>query len=179
MKVAFGPALPVGTAGEREYYDVWLTRYIPADEVLRRLQAATPAELAPSETRYVHHKEPSLAAAATHALYKVSIDGEGVDSKNVEAALSAVISEGRLEKEHKGKTKVFDLARSLPEGARVRSEGPKVTVEVAVRMGQEGSLRPEVLLGEALSRIGCHDADVTVTRADVLIDDEDGLRRPI
>ena len=27
MKVAFGPALPVGTASENEYLDVWLTRY--------------------------------------------------------------------------------------------------------------------------------------------------------
>ncbi len=38
MKVAFGPALPVGTAGENEYYDVWLTRYTDASEVLSALR---------------------------------------------------------------------------------------------------------------------------------------------
>ena len=30
MKASFGPALPVGTAGEHEYFDVWLTGYTDA-----------------------------------------------------------------------------------------------------------------------------------------------------
>lgn len=179
MKVAFGPALPVGSAGEREFYDLWLTRYVPPAEVLERLGSATPDGLVALEVRYVHHKERSLAAACTIAEYRVAVQGEEVDPERLDQALKAVIAGGRLEKEHKGKTKVFDLARSLPKGAHVSSQGPEVTVEVTVRMGQEGSLRPEVLLGEALSRIGCHGADVSVTRTDLQIEEEDGVRSPI
>lgn len=179
MKAAFGPALPVGTGGMREYFDVWLTQPVPAAEALRRLEVAIPPELGISKTGYVHEKEPSLTAAATVARYEVAVGGEGLEAELIERALVAVIGEGRFEVEHKGKTKVFDLARSLPEEVRVGSSGPPFIIEIATRMGQEGSLRPDVLLTEVLSRVSGGGAVVSVTRTDILIEEEDGLRRPL
>lgn len=179
MKAAFGPALPVGTAGEREYFDLWLTRPVLAAEALERLRRLTPGELGVREVRYVHEKEPSLTAAATMARYEVAVDGEGVTPEGIGEALVTVIGEGRLEVEHKGKIKVFDLARSLPEEVRTRSSGPPVIVEVTTRMGQEGSLRPDVLLNEALSRTPVDGAVVSVTRTDILIEEEGVARRPL
>jgi radical SAM-linked protein len=179
MKAAFGPALPVGTGGEREYYDVWLTQPLPAEEAVARLLASTPADLQVAEARYVHDREPSLTAAATVARYEVAVGGEGLSAELIERALITVIGEGRLEVEHKGKTKVFDLARSLPEEARVRSYGPPFIVEVTTRMGQEGSLRPDVLISEVLSRIPGGGAVVSVTRTDILTEEEGVLRRPL
>jgi radical SAM-linked protein len=177
MKAAFGPALPVGTGGEREYFDVWLTQPVPAAAALERLRGATPPGLGVKEARYVHEKEPSLTAAAAAARYEVAIGGEGASAELIEKALVTVIGEGRLEVEHKGKTKVFDLARSLPEEVRVSSIGPPVILEITTRMGQEGSLRPDVLLNEALSRIPCGGAVVSVTRTDILVDEEGVWRR--
>ena len=58
MKVAFGPALPVGTAGENEYYDIWLTRYTKAEELLSLLLGAMPQDLAPTAAGYVGDSEP-------------------------------------------------------------------------------------------------------------------------
>ncbi len=179
MKVAFGPALPVGTAGEREYYDVWLTGYVPAEEALGRLAGAMPAELAPLEARYVDQRDPSLTAAATLARYRVRVEGKGGAAHELHEALDAVVGEGTLTREHKGKTKVYDLTRSLPKGAEVTSDGPDAIVEVAVRMGDHGSLRPEVLLENALDRMDGDGVALTVTRTDVLIETEDGPRRPI
>jgi radical SAM-linked protein len=179
MKASFGPALPVGTGGEREYFDVWLTRPVPANEALERLRNATPSDLRVAEARYVHEKEPSLTAAATVARYEVAVGGEGVTADLIEKALVTVVGEGRLEVEHKGKIKVFDLARSLPEEVRVRSSRPPIIVEVTTRMGQEGSLRPDVLLNEALSRIPRDGAVVSVTRMDILVDEDGVLRRPL
>jgi len=45
MKLAFCPALPVGTAGTAEIYDVWLKRFVAPDEVLGMLRATTPVGL--------------------------------------------------------------------------------------------------------------------------------------
>lgn len=179
MKAAFGPALPVGTGGKREYFDVWLTQPVPAAEALECLRESTPQDIGVLEARYVHEKEPSLAAAATVARYEVAVGGEGVTAELIKKALVTVIGEGRLEVEHKGKTKDFDLVRSLPEETRVRSCGPPVILEVTTRMGQEGSLRPDVLLNEALSRTTCDGAVVSVTRTDILIEEEGVLRRPL
>ncbi|MDF1541653.1 MAG: TIGR03936 family radical SAM-associated protein [Anaerosomatales bacterium] len=179
MKAAFGPALPVGTAGEREYFDIWLTQPVPAAEALERLRRSTPGELGIREVRYVHEREPSLTAASTMARYEVAVGGEGVTAEGIAEALVTVIGEGRLEVERKGKTKVFDLARSLPEEVRVGSTGPPVIVEVTTRMGQEGSLRPDALLEEALSRAAVDGAVVSVTRTDILIEEEGVVRRPL
>jgi len=179
MKAAFGPALPVGTAGEREYFDIWLTQPVPVADALERLRRSTPAELGIDQVRYVHEREPSLTAAATMARYEVAVGGEGVTAEGIAEALVTVIGEGRLEVERKGKTKVFDLARSLPEEVRTRSTGPLVIVEVTTRMGQEGSLRPDALLEEALSRTSVDGAVVSVTRTDILIEEEGVVRRPL
>lgn len=179
MKAAFGPALPVGTAGRREYLDLWLRQPVSTAEALSRLRASTPPDLHVGEARYVSDKEPSLTAAATVARYEVAVGGEGVSAEDIERALATVIGEGRLEVEHRGKTKVFDLARSLPEEVRVGSSGPLYFVEVTTRMGQEGSLRPDVLLNEALNRIRSGGAVVSVTRTDILIDEDGVLRRPL
>ncbi|MDY0087391.1 MAG: TIGR03936 family radical SAM-associated protein [Coriobacteriia bacterium] len=179
MKVAFGPALPVGTGGEREYLDVWLTEPVPSADVLARMRAATPPDLQVDGAGYVNEREPSLTAAATVACYEVAVGGEGLRPEQIEDALASVMAEAHLEVEHKGKTKVFDLSRSLPKEARVGSHGPPYTVELTTRMGQEGSLRPDVFLNEVLSRIPGGSAVESVTRTDILIEEEGVWRRPL
>lgn len=177
IKVAFGPALPVGTAGEREYLDLTLREYVPAATALRRLIAATPEGLAPAEARYMPAALPSLAAALTIARYEVALNGVGAEQ--LTSALGEIVASGELAVEHKGKTKVFDLARSLPEEARVVADGGRCVVNLTTRMGPEGSLRPEVLLRSALDRLGILVAPASVTRTDAFVETEGGWARPL
>lgn len=180
MKLAFGPALPVGTAGEREYVDVWLTRYVPIADAIESLAGSLAPELAPAEAIYVGDKEPSLGAACTIGVYEVYIRGGGVAEARIRKALDEVISEGELRVEHKGKNKVFDLAVSLPKGVVVESSGVEgVRATVVTRMGQNGSLRPEALVAHALSRSDITGAVTLVTRLDTLFEEEGEFRRPV
>jgi radical SAM-linked protein len=164
MKVAFGPALPVGTAGLAEAYDVWLTRLVGVGEALALLRDATPDGLAPVSVRFVNEKEGSLASVLTLATYEVSVEDPGMGPGRLAEALGDVVTSGSLEIEHKGARKVYDLAACLPEGARVREEPGRSSVDLTVRMGASGSLRPEALVGEALRRMDAPGASVTVTR---------------
>lgn len=180
MKVAFGPALPVGTAGEREYFDVWLTSYLPAPDVLERLAGAMPADLAPVAVRYVAEAEASLSAAVTIARYEVGVEPTAtVGPRELSEALSDVVAGGELTVEHKGKTKVFDLARALPEEPRAGETDAGLVVNVTTRIGPEGSLRPEALVHEALTRAG-HDGGISsVARTDLLVEKGTERVRPI
>lgn len=175
MKIAFGPALPVGTAGEREYLDVYLTRYDDPDEALARLVAASPADLVPVEAVYVGVREPALTAAATIAEYEVEIAGPHVTEQEVQTAVEKLMSLGELVVEHKGKQKVFDLARSVPKEPRARSSSRGVVVDLTVRMGQHGSLRPEALLTSALRNASVSGAVTAVTRLGTLIESDEGV----
>lgn len=164
MRIAFGPALPVGSAGIAESYDLWLTRLVPAAETLEMLRAATPVGLAPAEARYVSEKDPSLTAAMTLGEYEVVVEDPGMGPGRLAEALADVIGSGSLAIEHKGALKVYDLAVCLPEGAQVSEEPGRGTVRVVVHMGPWGSLRPEALVREALKRMDADAASITVTR---------------
>lgn len=180
MKIAFGPALPVGTAGEREYVDVFLSGYTEPEEALHRLVKASPEDLAPVEARYVAEREPALAAAATVAYYEVRIEGEGLTEQEVRSALERVVARGELSVEHKGKTKVFDLPHSLPKEPCVRSSSGGIVVELVVRMGQQGSLRPDALLTAAFDPATRPGVVATTTRRDTLIESDEGVwSRPL
>ena len=174
MKAAFGPALPVGTASDREYLDIWLTRYTEGEQVLASLAAASPVDLAPVGVRYVNDAEPSLTAALTVGVYEVRLEGEGVGPAEVENAIARLLGEGSFSVARKGKTKVFDLSRSLPKEPRVSVGGGRTVVEVAVRMGPEGSLRPDVFVREALARAGIEAFSLGTTRLDAFIEADGG-----
>jgi radical SAM-linked protein len=164
MRIAFGPALPVGTAGTAEAYEVWLTRIHSASDALEALQAASPEGLAPTGARYVSEAGPSLAAEMTLGEYEVVLEGPDMGPGRFAEALGDVIGSGNLTIERKGVSKVYDLVACLPEGAQTSEEPGRGVVRMTVRMGAHGSLRPEALVGEALGRIDARDASMAVTR---------------
>lgn len=174
MRLAFGPALPVGTAGLREYLDITLTRFVPVQEVEEALGAAIVPELGLVACRYVSPAEASLASRLTIAVYEVEIEG-GSPQQEIERSLVALMGTGRLEVEHKGKQKVFDLATALPKEPEVRSSEGRTVVRMWVRMGEQGSLRPEVFITAAVGA----DRVASVTRTDLLIEDDQGWRPPL
>ena len=94
-------------------------------------------------------------------------------------AVEKIVAEGSLTVEHKGKTKVFELARSLPEEVRVGETEAGCVVDVTTRIGPEGSLRPEALIDEALRRARLDGSISTVTRTDLLIEEGTERVRPI
>ena len=80
--------------------------------------------------------------------------------QQVRAALESRRRRGqRSTVEHKGKTKVFDLARSAPEGAACRARRTAGSSSSSPsRMGPEGSLRPEALVRAGPDALGSLDA---------------------
>jgi radical SAM-linked protein len=180
MKLAFGPALPVGTAGRNEYADVWLTRYTDGDAALAALRGHAVPGLAPLEVGYVDDRGPSLSAALTIGEYRIEIDGEEIEAKQVRAGLDKVLGRGQLEVEHKGKIKVFDLGACVPKDARVEAVPAGAAIEFPVRMGPQGSLRPEMLVRAALVEAGIAATAMRTVRTDTLVEADEGVwSRPL
>jgi len=179
MRVSFGPALPVGTAGDREYYDVWLREHVPAAEALDRLAGTSAADLAPLDARYVHEREPSLSAALTIAVYDVEVEGGSDFEERLRSSLASVVADGSLVVEHKGKSKVFEFPSTLLKEPDVHSVAERVVVTVTIRIGEHGSLRPEVLVSAAIARSAPDGRILSVTRTDLFIEETGAARRPI
>lgn len=164
----------MGTAGEREYFDVVLTTFVPPESVCAALAAATVEDLAPVTCGYVSAQERSLASALTIAVYDVTVEG-GIPPEELERSLEALMRTGTLTVEHKGKQKVFDLVEALPKEPEVRLYEGRTAVRLTVRMGERGSLRPDMFVTAALGR----EVRTVVTRTDLMIDDEGVWRRPL
>ena len=62
MRIAFGAALPVGVGGTAEIFDLFLTDYVPAPRALATLQEASPADLYPTEARYIEARDAAGVA---------------------------------------------------------------------------------------------------------------------
>jgi radical SAM-linked protein len=156
MRHAFGPALPVGTAGLGELYDIWLDEYVPPQKAHSRLAAATVPGLPVRSVCYLGKEVPSVQKS--HVLFDylvvVELGGAGLDC--LEGALDAVLEEGSVTTVKKGREKSLDLAVFLPMRPLVRCGAEPGTAELSmtVHAGESGSLRPETLMSAILTSPG-------------------------
>ena len=154
MRVGFTSALPVGTASDAEYFDVWLTDYVPADEALRRLSAAAPADMAPVELSYLDLRAPALTAEITRAVYRIELNaprGATLDAVRVRDLLGEIVDVGQIPYQRGKKSKVLDLAQTLVSFTCEQAGEGRVLIDLDTRISNDGSLRPEILLA-ALDR---------------------------
>lgn len=144
MKLAFGSALPVGVGSTCEIFDVWLTRYIAPAKVLSALQAASTIDLMVQDCAYIEPSAPAASVAFPFSTYEVRF------SRALEPCELDVPERIVRVRKKKGKTieKVLVVADYLVGDVRV--DGAVATF--TLKSGQEGALRPDMLLAESLAR---------------------------
>lgn len=150
MRIAYTSALPVGTSSTAEYFDVYLTELIPAEDALARLRAAAPVDLRPIDAAYVELRRPALTAEINEVRYLLEVFVRPEFDVTDEALSQIVIGwydQGAQIPFHRGKkTKTLDVRRLLKaESHEVLTDGC-VRIELCTRCDNEGSLRPEIIV---------------------------------
>lgn len=138
MKLAFGSALPVGIGGDREIFDLTLERYVAPAKALDALARSCPSDMMCLTCEYVEPKAPAASVAFPYSVYEAAYDGP--------VAAFEVPEQVEVVRKKKAKTmNVADFLVGEPaiDGAQVRFQ---------LRSGQDGSLRPDVLLDNAAVR---------------------------
>ena len=150
MRIAYTSALPVGTSSTAEYFDVYLTELIPAEDALARLQAAAPVDLRPIDAAYVELRRPALTAEINEVRYLLEVFVRP-EFDVTDEVLSQIVfgwyDQGAQIPFHRGKkTKTLDVRRLLKaESHEVLTDGC-VRIELCTRCDNEGSLRPEIIV---------------------------------
>jgi radical SAM-linked protein len=152
IRHAPGPALPVGTTGLDEHFDVWLTEYVAPATVLPRLRAARVEGLAIVGLSYVHLRAKGLQATHIHERYEVVLEADSLDEAEVLGALTRLVAGGSLTVRRKNKSKIYDLTQMVERLPEVRADVAAGTIVVTLwlRATEQGSIRPEALLRAAL-----------------------------
>ena len=153
MKIAFGPALPVGVGGTDEVFDVTLTAYVAPDKALSALKASAPFDLMPQACTYVEPQAPAASVAFPVSSYEVCLSCP-LESMRVPESVTLV---------RKGKEKELRCADFLEGEPRLTPEG----FTFALRSKETGSLRADAFASALLAEScegGVAPAIVSVTR---------------
>lgn len=142
-KLQLAAPLPVGTAAEREYIDVWLDEELAASEVAERLGAQLPGGLGIVEVRQVDDRSPSLQADSMAARYEVRYTLGEVDLAAARDAIDQFMALETLPwvEERGERTRSFDLRPAVLDLA-LREEEGQVVLAMRLSLRDGGSARP-------------------------------------
>ncbi|MDR3315372.1 MAG: TIGR03936 family radical SAM-associated protein [Coriobacteriales bacterium] len=178
MRFAPGPALPVGTAGMQELFDVWLCEYVNLRHALESLQGAAPRELAISAVGYVSPGAKGLQATHIYERYSVVLRAAETNAEDMRERLAQVVAQGELTVRRRSKDKTYDLTSAVvspllvevvadgaADGTNIAADAADAAdcyvVTLSLKASESGSLRPEYLLNAALETFEL----VSVTRS--------------
>lgn len=170
MRLAFGPALPVGTASIDEYCDVELQRPVVISEVLEALNRQLPAGVEVKAARLLDDRRRSLDAAICLASYELVMAGR-VEAGALEAAMGRVLAKEQWILPRSRDRAPRDVRGDI-ERMELISHAPAVRVHLSLRMGPSGAVRPDEVLGGLLVECGgCFDpVQVSVTRTGLQVE---------
>lgn len=151
MRFAPGPALPVGSEGLDEYFDVMLAEYVRPDDALARLRAASARDLPVRAVFYVDPREKGLQATHIHEEYRIVLASSDLAAGDILSRLRKFIEGKELTVSRKGAAKVYDLSQAV-EGFTVEGleERGHCAVSLRLKATEQGSIRPEILIRAAL-----------------------------
>lgn len=134
MKIAFGSALPVGVGSTCELFDIMLTRYVPCEEALLLLQAASVPDLMIQDCMYVEPSAPAASVAFPYCTYQVVFD-QSVGQVIVPDSISVV---------RKKKEKVLNVSDYLVGPFEL--DGRQAVFTLMAK--EAGSLRPDLFMSK-------------------------------
>ena len=136
MKIAYGSALPVGVGSDCEYFDVFLSQEMDAQEALSLLQHFSAKDLHPFAAEYISTSLPSASVAFPTAIYEVVLS----------EALGDYIVPEEIKVVRKRKEKVLKVKDFLCEDISVSGN----CLTVTLKSSNDGSLRIDLLIKEIL-----------------------------
>ncbi len=162
-KVAFGPALPLGTASEAEYMDVDCMERLDTEVVGTAVNGVLPRGFRLIAVREIIRSVPPLSASITAARYRAET---GAAADTIQARVDALKNREsvRIRRVRTGRETVLDLHRELL-GIEPGDDG-SICFTLAVNR-DAASLRPEELLNELFRE---PELPVRLIREELLVD---------
>lgn len=156
MKVSFGPALPVGAASECEYLDLRLREYLRPELALQRMLAGSVGDLAPVECAYIDVRADAVTVAFPISDWEARF--EDCRCEELQGAFEALLARGYIEVMRKPKkrrgpmeVKQVPLEGRLLGAPLLEQSGPDVMLRFSTRAQDQGSLRPDRFIEQALA----------------------------
>ncbi|MFZ3102003.1 MAG: TIGR03936 family radical SAM-associated protein [Desulfitobacteriaceae bacterium] len=148
-KISFGSALAVGVEGEREYVDIELQREMDLSEVLGSLQEQLPTGIRLLDGLAIEPGSKALMAVLNAALYRLRLPmALPIQAERLDEAIKSWLAREHItytRYSKKGPTEK-DI-RPWVKHLQGEIHGDEVIFELEVEVGNQGSVRPEEVVG--------------------------------
>lgn len=171
MKVAFGPALPVGAGSTGEYLDLRLSEYVAPEQALAALKAAAPDNLMPVACAYVGLQDDAIDIAYPVSVWEARLGCGEERLSELQSAFDALLARGHIEivKKKRGREDVkrVEFEGRLVDPPVLSAEGDAVSLRFATRQGETGALRPDKFIASALGELEDAPRLLSLTRVEL------------
>ena len=146
-RIQVAASLPLGSMGEAEVMDIYLSQEMKPEDILKRVGSALPEDFELLNVESVDLKAPALQAKLRQADYKVIVASELSPEElqqRIDALLKAkTIIQSRIRRRKEESFDMRPLLRSLNLKAVNKGEA---TLTMRLSAGQQGNLRPDAVL---------------------------------
>ncbi|MGE5454617.1 MAG: TIGR03936 family radical SAM-associated protein [Methylocystaceae bacterium] len=151
IKMSLGTVLPVGIWSEAEWLDLELAEAMPTEEVLERLNQASPRGLSFIRADYIDSSIPTLMSAVDSACYCFKIE-DIPPEEDLASKVEALAASEKLEVRSRGKNKdrIKDLAPGLYRMEYLDTQAGEAVILAWVASGSSFNVRSDELM-EVLS----------------------------
>lgn len=161
-RLQFAAALPVGTEGEQELLDVWLTETVAPDAWLEPIRRQLPPGFRLLSIREAPLKAPAMQAQLRQARYRVHFAAQ-LPAAELRRRVEALMAQSSLLRpHHKRRDKSYDLRPLLLDLRVEEAEGP--ILHMLVRSGGQGNARVD----EVLDALGVADYPHHIVRSELI-----------
>jgi radical SAM-linked protein len=143
-RISLAAPLSVGTTGQAELMDVFLSRWTSPDSFVSQIKKQLPRGMTISDVRSVGLSSPSLQSQVSFAEYHVQIETE-MKAHEVESAIKSLLSAAEIPWQHLRDTGVrhYDLRPLVDDLWRIELHGSLCTLGMRLRCSSNGTGRPE------------------------------------
>ncbi len=165
-RISLAAPLPVGVTGEAELMDVFVTRNVSPHWFTAAVNQQLPPGIEMTDVYSIALSLPSLQSQVRYAEYKVDV-GTEKESKDVEAAISSLLSMDKLPWHHQRDTgqRNYDLRTLIDDLWLVDWCHSSCTIGMRLRCDNSGSGRPE----QVASALGFADYPQSIQRIKLIL----------
>ena len=156
-KLVFSTPLSVGAQSVCEYLDVRIDRYMPCEEIKKRLNEELTEELCILDA-YIPTRDFSEIAWATYDIEMCTANADGDMAKAAQALLTT--SPLNMIKKTKSGEKEIDITRLIKE-VSVKHDGELLKINCTLSASSTEYLNPEMLISALKANLGVMNGDAT------------------
>jgi radical SAM-linked protein len=181
LRLAFGPALPLGVSSDGEYIDIQLSEDLDIGDFMNRMRKASPSGIDIVDAREVPAHFKSLNALIDTASYDVKLRYPASLASNVniagEVAAFLDLKEILITREGKEGRREVNIADFIERIRILTNESGILLLEMLLAIGARGSVKPEeVITALSHKNKALIPEEICVHRNEVFMTTKDGKR---